>query len=397
MKAVILAAGQGTRMRPLTNTRPKPMLPVAGKPLLQHILDASIEYIDEYILVTGYKKHQIKNYFGEKYKETNIEYVVQDRQLGTGHAVKQPQNRIGDRFIVLNGDCLITSDLIERLVSVDGSGIAVKRVENPEMFGVVKTNSEDGGIEGIIEKPGDPPSSLANLGIYVFTPEIFDFLEDLEKTERGEYEITDAISSLCKIQEVTPVVYSGVWLDVGRPWDLLDANETLLDNISRSIEGNIEENVIINGDVYIDSGCRVRSGTYIEGPAYIGDSSDIGPNCYIRGHTFVGSGVRVGNAVEIKNSILMDGSTVGHLSYVGDSILGQDVNFGAGTKVANLRHDEKNIKMKIKNELTDSGRRKLGVVVGDNVKTGINTSLNAGIKLDTEETTYPGETILKEN
>jgi NDP-sugar pyrophosphorylase family protein len=140
----------------------------------------------------------------------------------------------------------------------------------------------------------------------------------------------------------------------------------------------------------------VRSGAYVEGPVVIQSGADVGPNAYVRGATVIGSGVRVGNAVEVKNSILMKGATVGHLSYVGDSVLGADVNFGAGTTVANLRHDDANVRMRVKGGPVDTGRRKLGVVVGDGTKTGINTSINAGVKLGAKTRTPPGKPITRD-
>jgi len=152
----------------------------------------------------------------------------------------------------------------------------------------------------------------------------------------------------------------------------------------------------VSGAVVGEDGARIRSGTYVEGPVVIREGADVGPNAYVRGATVLGPDARVGNAVEVKNSVLMEGATVGHLSYVGDSILGRDVNFGAGTVVANLRHDDESIRMTVKDERVDTGRRKLGVVAGDDVKTGIDTSLNAGLSLSTGARSEPGETVLRD-
>jgi NDP-sugar pyrophosphorylase family protein len=155
----------------------------------------------------------------------------------------------------------------------------------------------------------------------------------------------------------------------------------------------VEPNTTIKGEVVIGKGTLIRSGAYLEGPVVIGENCDIGPNCFIRPYTAIGKNVRVGNAVEIKNSIIMEGTHVGHLSYVGDSIIGRRCNFGAGTKVANLRHDGKNIKVRLKGKILDSGRRKLGVIMGDDVHTGINTSINTGVIIEKGRYTYPGEII----
>jgi len=188
-------------------------------------------------------------------------------------------------------------------------------------------------------------------------------------------------------------VLDGIWLDIGRPWDMLDANMEYLKTISKAILGKVEDGVHIHGPVIVGEGARVRSGAYIEGPVIIGPDCDIGPNCYIRPYTSLGRGVRIGNAVEVKASIIMDRTHVGHLSYVGDSIIGSDCNFGAGTKVANLRHDGANIKVKMKGILLDSGRRKLGTIVGDNVHTGINSMLNVGSMIEPDTNIHPGEFV----
>ncbi len=158
-------------------------------------------------------------------------------------------------------------------------------------------------------------------------------------------------------------------------------------------KAHVEPNATIKGEVTIGKGTIIRNGSYIEGPVVIGENCDIGPNCYIRSSTAIGNHARVGNAVEIKNTIIMEGTHVGHLSYVGDSVIGRRCNFGAGTKVANLRHDGKNIKVKIKSKIIDSGRRKLGVIMGDDVHTGINTSINIGVMIEKGKSTNPGEIV----
>ena len=152
----------------------------------------------------------------------------------------------------------------------------------------------------------------------------------------------------------------------------------------------MEDGVRIHGPVHVEKGARIRSGAYIEGPTYIGPGSDIGPNCYIRPCTSIGSDVRIGNACEVKNSIIMDGSHIAHLSYVGDSVIGEGCNFGAGTTTANIRFDKKNVKMNVKGIRVDSGCRKLGAVVGDNAQTGINVSLLPGIKIGSGAWVAPG-------
>ena len=180
-------------------------------------------------------------------------------------------------------------------------------------------------------------------------------------------------------------------------WDLLAVNEELIDCIKEDvINGTVRERVTIDGNVVIGEGTVLLPGVFIEGNAIIGKNCKIGPNCYIRGKTHIGDNCHVGQAVEIKNSILMNNVSVGHLSYVGDSILGEKTNFGAGTTTANLRHDGSNHHSKIDGKETDTGRRKLGTIVGDNVHTGINTSIYPGRKIWSNTSTLPGDIVKKD-
>ncbi len=158
---------------------------------------------------------------------------------------------------------------------------------------------------------------------------------------------------------------------MGRPWDLLDANNWALKRMDLQVLGTIEQGAHLIGPISVAESARIRSGAYIEGPCFIDEECDVGPNCYIRPGTSLGKNVRVGNACEIKNSVIMDSTHIGHLSYVGDSILGEHCNLGAGTVMANYRLDAGSIKMMVKDQLVNTGRRKLGAVLGDNVKTGI--------------------------
>jgi len=185
-------------------------------------------------------------------------------------------------------------------------------------------------------------------------------------------------------------VFLKEWRDVVYPWHLLDANEELLKKLKTKIQGTVEKNVTVKGIVVVGKGTVILSGTYIEGPVSIGCNSKIGPNCYIRPYTTIGNNCHVGNACEVKNSIVMDHSNVPHLNYVGDSIIGQNCNLGAGTTVANLRLDKKNIVVTLNGKKIDSKRRKLGMVMGDNVQTGINSVINVGTMIGNNVFIGPG-------
>jgi UDP-N-acetylglucosamine diphosphorylase/glucosamine-1-phosphate N-acetyltransferase len=262
--------------------------------------------------------------------------------------------------------------------------MAVVPVEKPESYGVVKLAAEK-KVTGIVEKPalGEAPSNLANAGIYVFSKEVFDKLRQTKASVRGEWELTDALSLFIEDGKtvLAAEVSKGDWLDIGRPWDLLEANSWALKRMDHKVYGTVENGAHLVGAVTVAETARIRSGAYIEGPCFIDEGSDIGPNCYVRSYTSIGKNARVGNACEIKNSIIMDGTHVGHLSYVGDSILCERCNLAAGTITANLRLDDGPVKMVVKGKVVDTGRRKLGAILGDDVKTGINALFMPGVKV----------------
>ncbi|MGA9400379.1 bifunctional sugar-1-phosphate nucleotidylyltransferase/acetyltransferase [Haladaptatus sp.] len=392
MQAIVLAAGEGTRMRPLSASCPKPMLPVAEEPLVAHTARAAVEAgAEELVLVVGYEADTVREYFGAEYAGIPVKYSVQEEQRGTADAVRAAREHINGPFAVLNGDNLYDTAAVKKLLS-NGPGVGTYRVDDPSNYGVISTDGDR--ATGIVEKPDNPPTDLANTGAYVFPEEARDWL-DVGESERGEFEITDVVERVIEEYDVTAVEVER-WLDVGRPWELLEANEWKIGELERDISGDVSDGSTITGDVVVEEGATVKSGVVIEGPALIRSDATIGPNAYIRGATLVDEGAKVGHSVEVKNSVLSPGATVGHLSYVGDSVLGRNVNFGAGTNVANLRHDGKSVKHTVKGDRVSTGRRKFGVVVGDNVKTGINTSLYPGVTLSEGAMTLPNEEVSRD-
>lgn len=388
MQAIILAAGEGSRMRPLTSRRPKVMLPVCGKPILERIVQlAGQSGVDRFVFVVGYGADAIKSHFGNGSNfGVKVDYAVQDRQLGTGHALLAAEAMAEDRFVVLNGDVLPDAESLKSMTSLTGNAAAAIRVPDPSRYGVFIEDS--GYMKSVIEKSKTPPSDLANAGIYLFDRRIFDHLKRTGMSDRGEYELTDGLNALAS-KEPIKIFELKDWIEVGRPWDILAANEKLMPGISADIEGEIEPGATLKGMVFVGRRTVVRAGSYIVGPVVIGEDCDIGPNCFIRPSTCLGKNVRAGNAVEIKNSAIMDGTKIGHLSYVGDSVVGSNCNFGAGTIVSNLRHDNANIKSYIKGMPVDSGRRKLGVIMGDDVKTGIHTTIYPGTVIESGHRSLP--------
>jgi UDP-N-acetylglucosamine diphosphorylase/glucosamine-1-phosphate N-acetyltransferase len=391
MKAVLLAAGEGVRLLPLTATRPKHLIKVGGKPILQYCLEAVKNAgITEAIVVTHYMGDAIRQYFGDGEKlGLKISYVEQKAVLGTGNAASVAEPYVDGDFVLIYGDLLFGQDAVKNVLKQYKSGktsavMGVVPVDKPESYGIIELD-EDKKVKRIVEKPaaGKAPSNLANAGVYVFSSEVFSKIKQTKASIRGEWELTDAITLLAKEGKtvLAAELSKDDWFDVGRPWDLLDANNWALKRMNHQVLGTVEQGAHLIGPVSVAETARVRSGVYIEGPAFLDEECDVGPNCYIRSGTSLGRKVRVGNACEIKNSIIMDFSHVGHLSYVGDSILGEKCNLGAGTITANYRLDAGTIKMMVKDKLIDTGRRKLGVVLGDNVKTGIKSLFMPGVKV----------------
>ncbi|MFX1386746.1 MAG: bifunctional sugar-1-phosphate nucleotidylyltransferase/acetyltransferase [Promethearchaeota archaeon] len=393
MKAVILAAGEGKRLRPITSSKPKPMIPLLGKPLLEHIIlglkDAGI---DEILLIVGYKQEVIKEYFDSVSNQLKmkLDYITQEEYLGTAHAAGYAKDFIeNEDFLMMYGDLFVDPEIFKVIIKKykehDYEGlITLLKVKNPQDYGIITLNSED-LVKRIIEKPTPQQNAgdLANAGIYIFNQLIFTAIEKTQKSIRNEYEFTDSMDILVnelngKIVGCT--INNYFWNDIGLPWQLFEANRFLLDRLKKQIIGKIEENVVIQGSVYIGKGTIVKSGTYIQGPCYIGENNKIGPNAFIRPYSSIENNCHIGMS-EIKNSLIFSRTAVPHFNYIGDSIICENVNLGAGTKISNLRFDKSSIKMKINDKLVDSGRRKLGAIIGPDSQTGINASIMCGKKV----------------
>jgi bifunctional UDP-N-acetylglucosamine pyrophosphorylase/glucosamine-1-phosphate N-acetyltransferase len=367
------------------------MIPVAGKPIVEHVISAIRSAgIRSIVLVTRYRSELVKKHIGNGSKlGVAVDYVDQPDISGTASAISMAQDQVGSNdFLVAYGDLVVTPRAIKRVVDTYRKKgrkptIGLIPVSRPESYGMAKVSGDL--LTEIIEKPSQSqsPSNLANTGIYVLNPTIFDHLQTTLRSGRGEFEITDTISSLAKTG--TPVAWARIdpsdWQDIGKPWDVLAANARLLARSKRRIAGRIEEGAKVTGQVTIEKGALIRTGTVIEGPARIGEGAVIGPLAHIRAGTCVGKRSVIGAFCEVKNSIIMDHTKIPHLSYVGDSIIGEHCNLAAGTIVANLKLSDNTVRMRIKDSLVDTGLRKLGIVTGDNVRTGINASFMPGIRI----------------
>ena len=363
MKAVIMAAGEGVRLKPLTSTRPKVMLPVAGKPILHHLLlEAKKAGIKEAVIVVRYMKEKVTDYFKGKDIGVKLSFVEQGPKDGTAAAVLAAEKEIKDTFIVLAGDTVTEAKVI--LQVMDGHKgritIGVKKVENPHLYGVVELSGDT--VSLFEEKPKHPKSDLANLSIYCMDASVFSEIRSIPKSERGEYEIVNLFVG------AKAVVVDGYWKDIAYPWDMLEVNERLL----KSAEANSEtiENSTVKGKVVMESGSRIIN-SYVEGIAFIGANTVIGPNAYLRGFNAIGADCEIGESTTVKNSIIFDKVNAKHLAYIGDSVVGENVNFGSGTQLANFRFDESTINVQTEKGWANSGKNKFGAVVGDNVRFGV--------------------------
>lgn len=356
MQAVILAAGSGTRLHPLTLTQSKAMLSIANKPLLEWTVKALHDIVDEIIIVVNKSQTDITSYFRD------CTFAYQEEQKGTADALAAAEEFINDKFILINADEFIPKKDILEFAKGDGYKTAVFRVNNPELFGVVETNGNI--VSDIIEKPQNPKSNLVRCGMELLDKNIFPLIKQIKPSPRGELEVTDVYRLLIKEQEMQ-IFEVSKWITISYPWGFLDANQFVLEEHGSQIAKDVE----------------IRPGAVIEEPVAIDSGSIIGPNCFIRKYSSIGKNCKIGQAVEIKNSIIMDNTFVSHLSYVGDSIIGRNCNVAAGVTFANLRLDEKTIKVNVNNHHTDSGHKKLGAIVGDNVKFGVNVTVMPGKKI----------------
>jgi len=314
-QAIILAAGEGQRLRPFTTTKPKVMLPIAGKPILQYVVESlALNGIRNIVLVVGYRREQVFNYMGSGEQfGVDITYITQEKQLGTAHALAQAKTVAEDEFLVLPGDNLIEAGAIAHFVSVKPDAMLVKRVDDPARYGVVTI--ENGIVKDIVEKPEEARSNVVNTGIYAFTTEVFDFIE-------AQLDIPDALNSmLAQGKLISAQETNRTWLDVVYPWDILSLNNAVLHQIRTNLGGTIETGVSLNGLVSVGKDTVIRSNSYIVGPVVIGNNCDIGPNVCILPATSIGDNIVISPFSNLENSVIGNDVNIGPGSIIQDSVI----------------------------------------------------------------------------
>ena len=394
--AVVLAAGRGERLWPLTSTRPKPLVPLPGgdSTLLGRVLRQVRSLVDGVLLVappepfTGMVREEVLRHV------PGAQVVVQEEPRGTGDAARvgvEALPRGAAEVLLVYGDLFLGRGLIEAVAAAGAPAVAGVESSEPWNYGVLSVSN--GCLMGVREKPRDaPPGSLVNAGVYLLPRRMLEeALQGLSPSPRGEFELTDALARLASATCVRVVSGGWSWLDVGRPWDLFTAyryvfREQVGDRVV--VEGEVEPGAVLRGPVYVARGAVVRGLSLVEGPAWI--EGEVSGLARLRPWSFLLRGSKAGSHVEVKASILLPGAKAPHLNYVGDSILGENVNLGAGTVTANLRFDHGTVKARLKGRLVDTGRKKLGAVIGDHAQTGVNVSTLPGSRIGAYSWVYPG-------
>ncbi len=389
---VVLAAGRGERLAPFTETRPKPLLPILGEPMIcRHLRIASstIPY-DRVIVVTSYMSDSVSKTLASC--GFKVDFVDQGGEMGTGHAILKAMEYGGPGvYTILYSDIYMPAEVYRIIGDLRSPGVLATTTNNPRDYGVLLV--EGGVLKGVVEKPsGAPPSNLVFAGILKLDYDFIDYFKALKPSPRGELEATDAITAIALDHEVdVKTIPEGSWLDVGRPWDLLLANRDALSREAEHlVKGDVHPTSLVEGKVIVEEGAVVKAYSVIEGPAYIGKGAVIGPHTHIRPYTVVLEGSHIGAFTQVKASVIMEYAKAPHLNYIGDSIVGEHVNLGAGTITANLRFDEATVKVTVRGSRVDSGLRKLGAMIGGYVKTGINVSILPGVKIGSRAWIWPG-------
>ncbi|MCY0867616.1 MAG: glucose-1-phosphate thymidylyltransferase [Desulfurococcus sp.] len=343
VKGVVLHGGLGTRLRPLTHTGPKQLIPVAGKPVSQWVLedlrDSGVR--DIAVILGSVFPERVVAYYGDGSRiGVNLTYIYQGYPYGIAHAVYLARDFVGDEpFVVYLGDNIIASGIrgfVERFEESNADAmILLARVPDPQRFGVARFD-ENGRLIGLVEKPRAPPSEYALVGVYFFRPPyIFKAIEELKPSWRGELEITDAIQKLLDWGlRVDYAIVKGWWKDTGTPQDILDANRLLLDERVKEtvIKGIVEPGAVIEGRVVVEEGVQVASSAVVRGPAYIGRGSILGENSYVGPYTSIGQNV-VLRSVEVENSIVMDGARLENAGRIVESIIGAEAVVSSGNSI----------------------------------------------------------------
>ena len=383
MKAIILAAGKGSNLNPFSNTRPIPMISVAGRTLLDNSLrqlkNAGIS--DVYIVVRHHKE-RIQDFIAGKTEDgMNIHCLEQKKNGGIGDAVLQVKEKIspGEYFLLIYGDTLTDENIYSKAQqSFHSFKCPVASICLPpsnESFGNVFLNAQM-KINKIVEKPkGSNFGNYVLAGVFVLPESFFSLLK------KNKHSMEKSLQTMAKKGDLMASMWENEWLDIVYPWEILQANKIILDSWSESSIAKsavMESNVTMQGVVKIGENAVIKAGAVLEGPCSIGRGSYIGNNALIRSYTSIGSNCSVGYGVELKNCVVLDKSGIGRLSFVGDSVIGENVDIGAGCMTVNRNTNWEKIQVKNKKTVFSTKMKKLGAFVGDDVVIGAGNTIQPG-------------------
>ena len=343
MKGIILHGGHGTRLRPLTHTGPKQLLPIANKPMSQYCVESIKNTgIDEIaIIIGGIGANKVKEYYGNGEDHgVKFTYISQESPKGIAHAIQLCKNFVNnEKFLVFLGDNIIQKriDHIAKEFenSDDDASVLLCEVDNPSRFGIADV--KNGKIVKIMEKPKNPPTNLAVTGIYFLTPKIFDVIKRLKPSWRNELEITDALQML--LEEGNKITYHTItdyWKDTGTPEDIINANKEILKNMNSSLNGKVDENVTISGNVSIGFGTTIKDNCKIVGPVIIGENCILEKNASIGPNTSIGNNTKISKA-NIQDSIIMENCEIMTQIKIKNSII------SSNSKIYQTINDEKEL------------------------------------------------------
>ncbi|SEV81609.1 sugar phosphate nucleotidyltransferase [Natrinema salifodinae] len=375
--AVVLAAGEGARLRPLTKHRPKPMLPAATAPILEHVFDALVDAgITELTVVVGYGRTHVQSHFGSTYRDASIEYVVQDKQLGSGHALLAAEAAVSEPCLVLNGDQLVAKGIIEDVRDAhDGGAVAtlglIRHADVADYGGVIL--DDDGDVAELVERPRDDRSYRLNAGIYAFEPKLFEYLRGPEP-QLTEYSLVDGIANAIDAGEpVRGVESDGLWIDATYPWDLLDVTETLFES-----DADVEHRV--------SSDARVHESATVVEPVAISADCVIGPGAVVGPHVALGENATVGANAVVERSVVDADTRVGSNATLVDCVTGRGVRIGAGSTVVGGPGD-----VRVGDRVHED--EQLGALLADRVRDGGGVTYAPGAMVGADAVVTAGATV----
>lgn len=373
---VVLAAGEGTRLRPMTANRPKTMLPAADRPILEHVLDVLVECgIDTLYLVVGYRRQRVQEHFGHEYRDVPITYIHQEKQLGSGHALGRAENEVDEPFLVLNGDRVIDEQIVEDMLEqYDGEpAIAVLEHATPSAYGAVQV--EGVRLSEFVEKPDSEKFRLINAGVYAFDSSVFDAVDRTPRRE-GELHLPDVIGTLMEDETVRAVETDGLWVDATYPWDLLFLTRELL---SRERISQLE----MRPDIWAANSASIHPDATLQPPVVVGEDAEIAAGAVVGPNVAVGQNATIGANATLRDAVLDGDSRVEAGATLLDCVVGESSVIGTGAVVPGGPGD-------VRVGDTVFERQRLGAVISDRVTVGGGVTFSPGTLVGANVEIGPG-------